>query len=123
MRSLQLHSPSGRSLQLRPNINLKNVYFSKVGSAYQIKDQGGTYYLTLQVVGWVDVFTRKENKDVIINNLKYCQVHKGLKIYAFVIMSNHIHLIVRSETESLSDTIGDFKKICFQSFKEAIIRK
>jgi hypothetical protein len=73
-------------LQLRPNINLKNVYFSKVGSAYQIKDQGGTYYLTLQVVGWVDVFTRKENKDVIINNLKYCQVHKGLKIYAFVIM-------------------------------------
>ena len=108
-------------MQLRPNINLKNVYFSKVGSAYQIKDQGGTYYLTLQVVGWVDVFTRKENKDVIINNLKYCQVHKGLKIYAFVIMSNHIHLIVRSETESLSDTIGDFKKYVSKVLKKQLL--
>ena len=92
-----------------------------MGSAYQIKDQGGTYYLTLQIVGWVDVFTRKENKDIIIENLKYCQEHKGLLIYAFVIMSNHIHLIVRSETESLSDTIGDFKKHVSKILKKQLL--
>jgi len=81
-----------------------------MGSAYQIRDQGGLYYLTLQIVGWVDVFTRKENKDLIIENLKYCQENKGLAIYAYVIMSNHIHIIVRSNTENLSNTIGGFKK-------------
>ncbi|MGE0090131.1 MAG: hypothetical protein AB7S50_11745 [Bacteroidales bacterium] len=30
-------------------------------------------------------------------------------MYAFVIMSNHIHLLVRSVTEDLSGTIRDFK--------------
>jgi REP element-mobilizing transposase RayT len=77
--------------------------------------------LTLQVVGWVDVFTRKENKDVIIENLKYCQVKKGLVIYAYVIMTNHIHLIVRSENESLSDAIRDFKKYVSKKLKKQLL--
>ena len=69
------------------------------------------YYITMTVVGWVDIFTRKNHRDAIIESLKYCQKEKGLIIFAYVIMSNHIHMIVNTnEPFVLKDTIRDFKK-------------
>lgn len=67
------------------------------------------YYVTLTVVGWIDVFTRKEYVYEIMNNLKYCQEHKGLEIYAYVIMPNHIHLICKSIHKPLNQVLRDFK--------------
>jgi putative transposase len=67
------------------------------------------YFITLTVVGWIDVFTRKEYCDEILKNLEYCRAHKGLKVYAYCIMSSHIHLIVSNEDERLPDILRDFK--------------
>ncbi len=77
--------------------------------AYQIKNQTGLYFLTLQVVGWADIFTRQSYRDIIIDSFVYCRKNKGLKIYAYVIMSNHIHCIV-SANDNLSDVVRNFKK-------------
>jgi REP element-mobilizing transposase RayT len=79
---------------------------------YVITDQYATYFVTFTTVGWVDVFTRKELKEIIIESLKYCQKEKGLIIHAYVIMSNHLHLILRAKEGSagLSAIIRDFKK-------------
>ena len=79
-------------------------------TAYQINNQGGSYYLTLQIVYWADVFTRKECRDIAIDSLGYCRKNKGLEIYAYVIMSNHVHLLVKSSSGRLSDTIRDLKR-------------
>lgn len=69
------------------------------------------YYLTLTVVEWADVFTRKENRDIIIDSFRHCIKHKGLNVYAYCIMSNHIHMVVNcKEPFQLKDTIRDFKK-------------
>jgi REP element-mobilizing transposase RayT len=65
-------------------------------TGYKIAKQDELYYLTLQVIEWVDIFTRKEYRELIIKNLAFCQEHKGLEINAYVIMSNHIHLLARS---------------------------
>ena len=78
-------------------------------TGYKIDEKNGLYYLTLQIVGWVDLFTRQAYRDIIIENLQYCQKHKGLNIFAYVIMSNHIHLLVQSESNKLSNTVRDFK--------------
>ena len=78
-------------------------------TGYQIKEQDKVYFITLQIVEWVDVFSRQKYRDIIIENLIYCQKNKGLEIFAYVIMSNHIHLIVRSETGELSNVLRDFK--------------
>lgn len=75
--------------------------------AYRVHDQEGMYFVTFTVHQWVDVFTRKDYVDVLLENLRYCQLHKGLKIYAWDIMSNHCHLIVRTEGFKLSDVIRD----------------
>lgn len=79
---------------------------------HQIKNQYALHYLTLTVVGWVDVFTRDAYRQVIIESLAYCQKQKGLHICSFVLMSNHLHLIAYAgETSTgLSDILRDFKK-------------
>ena len=81
-----------------------------MGESYTIRDQQAIYFVTFTIVDWVDVFTRKIYKDICIESLDYCRKSKGLKIYGYVIMSNHIHLILQSETQPLSDIIRDFKK-------------
>ncbi len=78
-------------------------------TGYQIKEQDKLHFVTLQVVEWVDIFSKEKYRKIIIKNLKYCVENKGLEIYAWVIMSNHIHLLVKSTTENLSGTIRDFK--------------
>ena len=47
---------------------------------------------------------------MIIDSLKHCQENKGLVIYAWCIMSNHLHLIISSKESNVSDVLGDFKK-------------
>ncbi|CAG0954574.1 hypothetical protein FLAV_00373 [Flavobacteriales bacterium] len=80
-----------------------------LAGGYKIRDQHGIYYLTFTVVDWIDVFTRKCYKDLLLDSLEYCQKEKGLVIHAYVIMSNHMHCILSSKTGKLSDTIRDFK--------------
>jgi len=81
------------------------------GDKYFIKDQNAKYFLTFTVIDWVDVFTRKEYKMEIVDSLNYCINHKGLIVYGWVIMSNHIHCIWQAkEGNKLSDIIRDFKK-------------
>jgi putative transposase len=91
-----------------------------MGYAYRVDDQHGVYFVTFTVHQWVDVFTRRTYSDILLDNLRYCQQHKGLKIYAWVIMSNHCHLIISTEGFKLSDVIRDFKKHTAKKIYEAI---
>ena len=70
---------------------------------------GYPYFITLTVVGWIDVFTRQRYNDIIIKNLLYCVDKKGLELYAYVIMPSHIHLIARSPKENLNEILRDLK--------------
>ena len=90
-------------------------------TGYQIYDQSKPYYLTFQVVYWIDLFTRQVYRDIVIESLKYCQQEKGLNIFAYVIMSNHIHILCRSSKDELSNTIRDFKKYTSKRIIDQII--
>jgi putative transposase len=69
------------------------------------------HFLTFTIVDWVDVFTRVEYKQVIIESLKYCCEHKGLQIYAYCLMTNHLHLLASAKEDfKISDIVRDFKK-------------
>ena len=69
------------------------------------------------------MFTRKTYKDVVIESLAYCIKEKGMLLYGYVIMSNHVHLIVQSKTGKLSDLIRDFKKITAKNILDKIINE
>ena len=78
---------------------------------FLISDQNSIYFLTFTVVGWLDVFTRNEYKIEIVASLNYCINHKGLKVYSWCLMSNHLHLVAQAELGfRMSDIIRDFKK-------------
>ena len=81
------------------------------GDRYFITDQHAHYFVTFTVVYWIDVFTRPVYKEVITDSLNYCIAQKGFECHAWVLMSNHLHLIVRATPPvRLSDIIRDFKK-------------
>jgi REP element-mobilizing transposase RayT len=80
------------------------------------------YFITITTVGWVDVFTRLNQKYNIINSLKYCQDQKGLEIYAYCIMHSHIHLLCKgTDGFILSDIMRDFKKHTAKRIIQTII--
>jgi putative transposase len=89
-------------------------------------EEGCIHFLTLTVVDWIDVFTRLNHKMEIVNSLKYCQKEKGLEIYAWVLMSNHLHLIASAANEkenTLSDILRDFKKFTSKKIIDNIIEE
>jgi putative transposase len=89
--------------------------------AYRIHDQQGVYFVTCTVTQWVDVFSRKEYADIVVDSLRYCQANKGLQILGWVIMTNHMHMIVAcKEGFELSDVLRDFKKYTATQIVSAI---
>ena len=67
------------------------------------------FFITMTIVNWIDLFTRQIYFDLIIENLNYCQNKKGLEIYEYVIMTNHVHMICLGNDKPLSDLLRDFK--------------
>jgi REP element-mobilizing transposase RayT len=89
--------------------------------AYKMTDPEGLYFITFSTVEWIDVFTRQEYRDILINSLDFCIKEKGLRLFAYVIMSNHMHLIVAAEFGfELSSIIRDFKKYTSKKILKAI---
>ncbi len=74
----------------------------------KILNQNEPHFLTMTIVGWADILSRKIYKDVLIDSMKYCVKEKGLIIYSYVIMTNHIHCIWQAKEGNLSDIIRDF---------------
>jgi len=80
-------------------------------TGYKIGDQNAIHFITFSVIQWIDVFTRKEYCQIVVDSLNYCVQNKGLKVHAWCLMSNHIHLIISCDPPNqLSDILRDFKK-------------
>ena len=79
---------------------------------YKFRNLEGIYLVTCTVVFWIDLFTRKEYKHILINAIEYYQTKRGLNVHAYCIMPSHLHLIISSQNgESLSAILRDFKKL------------
>jgi REP element-mobilizing transposase RayT len=68
---------------------------------YRIEKQDSVYFLTFTVTDWVDVFTRMNYRSIITESVEFCRKNKGLKLYAWCLMTNHIHLVCSIETPRL----------------------
>ena len=88
---------------------------------YKTNNPQGIYFCTLTVVEWIDVFTRHDYSLTFIESLKFCQQHKGLIVYAYVIMPSHVHLLVSAkENYILAETLRDLKKFTSRKIVEQI---
>ena len=68
------------------------------------------HFITMSTVDWVDIFTKAVYFEILINSLKFCQNDKGLVIYAYVLMTNHLHMIVRCNPILLGGSCASDKR-------------
>lgn len=88
--------------------------------AYKFKDQTKPYFVTFAIVNWIDLFTRKEYCEVLIDSIKYCQKEKGLIVYAWVIMPSHVHMIIGTKDKEMQNILRDLKSYTSRKLKEEI---
>lgn len=78
-------------------------------------------YLTFNTVDWIDVFIRPTYKQIIIEALNYCIESKKFTVYAWCLMTNHLHLLARAHDGSgLSMIEKEFKRLTTTKILEAI---
>jgi putative transposase len=91
-----------------------------MSTKYKIRDQEKIYFVSFAVINWIDVFIRNEYKDILIESLQYCQKNKGLEVYAWCIMTSHVHLIIGTEDKPMESILRDFKSFTSTKLKSAI---
>ncbi len=77
-------------------------------SRYKIYEATHPHFVTCTILHWLPIFTRKESVQIVIDSLKFLQQKDNLKIYAYVILENHLHMVVQSN--NLPKTMESFKK-------------
>ena len=77
-------------------------------SRYKIYEPTHPHFVTCTILHWLPIFTRKESVQIIIDSLKFLQEKDNLKLYAYVILENHLHMVVQSN--DLPKTMESFKK-------------
>jgi|ERR1035437_496260 REP element-mobilizing transposase RayT len=88
---------------------------------YKFHNPEGVYFVSFAVVEWIDVFTRNEYKDILLESLRYCQQEKEMEIYAWCVMTNHVHLIFSSTKQEKPELIlGSFKRFTSKAIVAAI---
>lgn len=90
-------------------------------SQWKIYKEVDLYFCTSTIVDWYPIFTNQETFDIIVQSLAYCQNNKGLQIHGYVIMLNHIHLLLSAKNQaSISSIMRDFKRYTSVKLRENI---
>jgi len=91
------------------------------GDKYFISDQHAPYFITCTIIHWIDLFSKPIYRDIVVQSLNYCVKEKNLNLYAWVLMSNHIHIVASCDAPgSMSAFLRDFKKFTSKKFIQAI---
>ncbi len=87
---------------------------------YKFFNKHKPYFVTYSVINWIDVFTRNIYKNVMLDSWDYCIKNKELRIHAWCIMTNHVHMIISSEQDELSNIMRDIKSFTSKTLKKRI---
>ncbi len=82
-------------------------------SRYQFIHPEQSHFMTLTILHWIPIFTRPETVEIVLASLRYL-MNEGLKVYAYVILENHLHLIAQSA--KLDRDIARFKSFTSRQF-------
>ena len=72
-----------------------------------LPDDSGPYFLTATTNNWLPLFSNPDIAGILIDSLKFLISHQRIKLFAYVIMENHLHMVASGE--NLSKEIGNFK--------------
>jgi len=81
--------------------------------SYKFLDGVYVYFVTFTTIDWLAVFVNPEPTKILLDSLEFCVNKKYLRIHAYVIMPNHMHLIVfdsRFDNDRMQKTLTEFRK-------------
>jgi putative transposase len=78
------------------------------------------HFVTFSVHSWIDVFTRNHYRNIFVDSLNYCIENKGLVVHAWVLMTNHTHLLINVRQGDLPGVVRDFKKFTSKAIVRAL---
>ena len=77
-------------------------------SRYKIYEPTHPHFITCTVLNWIPLFTRQESVEILLDSFRYLQRTDNLKLYAYVILENHIHIVAQSD--DINKTMAKFKR-------------
>ena len=77
-------------------------------SRYKVYEPTYPYFLTCTILHWIPIFTRQQSVQIVLDCLKYLQEKDNLKLFAYVILENHLHMVVQSD--NLEKSMKSFKQ-------------
>ncbi len=82
-------------------------------------DENLPYFCTITVLDWTPVFIEQRYIDPLVESLSYCRTNKGLRLFAYVVMPNHLHLIAAAD--DLHALMRDFKRFTSRTIHERLL--
>ena len=72
-------------------------------------DPSHLYFITATILGWRRIFTEPTYARIILDSLDWHRRHNRWSLYAYVLMPNHLHAIVKPEgAQTISTTLQSF---------------
>lgn len=72
------------------------------------KSESGIYHVMLRGINQQQIFEDEEDYEKFFQILQECKAVSGFKLFAYCLMGNHIHLLIKPEQEALEQV---FKRI------------
>ncbi|MGD8403750.1 MAG: hypothetical protein PVJ21_08825 [Anaerolineales bacterium] len=66
------------------------------------------YFVTASIVGWKPLFSETEYADIVLNSLAWLRQEKRLALYAFILMSTHLHAILLPLNRPIGELLQNF---------------
>ena len=87
---------------------------------YKFHKPDAAYFISFATVEWVDLFTREIYFGILADSIQYCRKNKGLELFAYCFMPNHVHMLFRSTLGNPSGLIRDIKSYTSKQLINAI---
>jgi REP element-mobilizing transposase RayT len=76
-------------------------------SRHRVFETEYPYFMTNTIVAWLPVFSQRALVEIVVDSWRFLQRERGVQIFGFVIMENHLHWIARGP--DLAQQVGRFK--------------
>ncbi len=60
-------------------------------------EESQIYFVTSTIIEWIPVFTSSKYFNLIIEPVIFCQLKKNLKVYSYVFLDDHFHMIISGD--------------------------
>jgi len=95
---------------------------TRMARPLRIEFPGAVYHVIARGIEKRDIFRKQRDKSLLLSLLSLVKERHGFVFYAYCIMENHYHLLVRTPRANLSRGIRDINSIFAQSYNRANAR-